>query len=258
MNSFAKGMIWFATTAFVTPLPALTDFGAVASRVRNQVVKAPLEAPLVTLDLTDRGLLRQEYVLRRTADAQGYRVDAEGTLTVHRVFRSDGRLISLEESDSRSGLAWQQTVNGPRTQVRTRKWENGRLVSDNNAALPTDLVLPSELDTVIAQAWQAGVRDGLKLKSLSPDGSTVGDFHIPFVETRHPLTLSAKYTYPDELRQALPADDYVVADMSLTGIGALFFPHHYYLVFRKQDGELQFVAYFGEKPSAARFQFTPR
>ncbi len=257
IRRFLCGTALILAPSLALPLAALTDLGPVAAKVRSQVVTPPTEVLLITLDKTDRGFNRQEYVLHRTEVPGGYRVEAEGSFTVRRDFRSDGRLLSLEETDTATGVSVQQTVTGGR-EVRTQRWEKRRLLSDKTITLSSELVLASELDTVLAQAWGAGFRDGLRFKSVSPDGGLVADFQVVFVETRQPMGLSSKYAYPDEFRMALPADSYVVADMSLTGAGALFIPHHYYLIFLKEPAGLRFVAYYGENPKTARFQFTRR
>jgi hypothetical protein len=119
-------------------------------------------------------------------------------------------------------------------------------------------VLQTEIGNVVYQAWKAGIRDGLLLKSLSPDGGLVGDFQIVFRETDNPLSLSNKYDYPEEFRNAVPIGNYVVADMSLVGFAALFFPHHFYLAYTKGANGLEFVAYYGENPKTAMYQFAPR
>ena len=142
------------------------------------------------------------------------------------------------------------------TTLHTVITENGTVKSDKNTALKPSIVQRGELQHLNLQAWNAGVRDGLKLQSLSPDGGMVGDFQILYKTTADPLALSDKYTYPAEFKAALASHGpYLVADMSLQGIGAFFFPHHFYLVYTQTAAGLAFFAYFGEDPKNPVFQF---
>jgi hypothetical protein len=85
-----------------------------------------------------------------------------------------------------------------------------------------------------------------------------GDFVILFKTTTDPTALSDKYTYPAEFRSALGTKrDYLVADMALQGIGAFFYPHHFYLVFTAAPAP-EFIAYFGEDPKNPTFQFVAK
>ncbi len=45
--------------------------------------------------------------------------------------------------------------------------------------------------------------------------------------------------------------------MSLQGIGAFFYPHHFYLIYEVTGSGLQWRGYFGEDPKKPVFQFVP-
>jgi len=112
---------------------------------------------------------------------------------------------------------------------------------------------------LVAQAWLYGIRDGLVVRSISPDGGMTGDFLIEFRSVNDPTSVSQKYTYPAEFKDALSLrTSYLVADMSLQGIGSLFVPYHFYLVYEVTPAGLDWRAYFGEDPKKPVFRFLKR
>jgi len=253
LKLLAGGMLLF--TLNVLPAFGLTEFAKAAALIRAQSVDQLAALPLVTWN---KGA-RQQYVLRRTEASDGSFV-VEGTgeqVSVVRKFRKDGTMISVLQKDAQGEL-FEQVVDAQRTQVRTKISKNGQLKSDFTTRMEASFVLQAELNNVVSQAWKAGIHDGLLMKSLSPDGSLAADFQILFRETRNPLALSDSYDYPEEMTRAVKPGDYLVADMSLLGVGALFFPDHFYIAYSKTPKGLEFVAYYGDNPKNAMFQFSPR
>jgi len=241
------------------PAYGLTEFAQVASQIRAQSVDQAALLPLVTFTKSAHGTTRQQYVLRRTDAGDGSFVvkGNNDEVSVVQKFRKDGSLASATQTDA-NGKMTEQVVDAQRTQVRTKISKKGVLQSDFTTRMEASFVLQAELNNVVSQAWKAGIRDGLLMKSLSPDGSLAADFQILFRETSNPLGLSANYEYPDELRKAVPPGEYLVADMSLLGVGAFFFPDHFYITYSKTPQGLEFVAFFGDNPKTAMFQFISR
>ncbi|MEI8094928.1 MAG: hypothetical protein WCG80_12015 [Spirochaetales bacterium] len=259
MSQVLRLFVLVAVSSLMVPLFSLTELSTVDQRVRSQSLDLPSEAPLVILMKSERGTTRQQYTLRRTNGSDGtYTVEASNAeVSLLQRFHRDGTLISALETTSQ-GKRFQQSVDEARNLVQTVVSINGKAQSERTSSLGPGFALQTEISNVVYQAWKAGIRDGLLLKSLSPDGGLVGDFQIVFLETDNPLALSTKYDYPEEFRKAVPVGNYVVADMSLVGFAAFFFPHHFYLAYTKGPKGLEFVAYYGENPKTAMYQFTPR
>ena len=254
-------IVALALLALVTGLATgQTALEPVAARVRAQPLPPTGETPLVVLTPGDHDTPRQTYSLVRVANPDGSvtvswksaRVDSTQT------FRADGTLIHARQADLVKNSSVEETVDPNRTSVRTVITNQGQVKSDKKASLTPGIALRGELQNLVVQAWKAGIRDGLKFQSLSPDGGLPGDFQVLFKTTSDPLDLSDKYTYPAEFRAALGKRDYVVADMSLQGIASFFYPHHFYLVYIPGPAGLEFAGYFGEDPKAPTFQFVSR
>lgn len=238
-----------------------STFEPLAGPIRAQALALPAETPLVVLTPADQARPRQAYTLRRTFSADGtFTVEAVGAaVSSVQTFRPNGTLLTSRQADPVKKLTLSATVSPGRTTVQTIITTDGKVKSDKKADLKPGIVLRDELQHLILQAWQYGVRDGLKFQSLSPDGGMVGDFQIVFVPTANPLGLSDKYTYPDEFRAVLEAkSNYLVADMSLQGVAAFFFPHHFYLIYTVTPAGLEFRAYFGEDPKSPVYQYVKK
>lgn len=244
-------------TAFAS---AQTNFAPLADKIRGQALSLPAETPLVSITPADPNQKRQIYLVRRTFAPDGtFTVEWKSAVAESfQTFRPDGTLLSGKQTNTKSGVVVEARSDAKRTTLQTVVTEKGKTKSDKRAALTPAIALREELQHLNLQAWGYGIRDGLKFQSLSPDGGMLGDFQIVFRTVSDPTKLTDKYSYPDEFKAALAAKtDYVVADMSLQGVGAFFYPHHFYLVYRPVPGGLQFVAYFGEDPKAPVFQYTP-
>lgn len=249
---FAAGIL-AAASAF-----GQTSLEPVASAVRAQALSLPATTPVVSLTPADKDHPRQTFTISRTFAADGTFTVTFKTATVasSEVFRPDGTLVSATQTDLSKGITLSAQTDPARKSVRTVLSQDGKVKSDKTASLKPSIALRDELQHLILQAWQYGIRDGLKFQSLSPDGGMVGDFQILFAPTADPTSLSTKYTYPDEFRSALKGhSNYLVADMSLQGVGAFFYPHHFYLVYLSTPGGLEWVGYFGEDPKAPVFQY---
>jgi len=240
---------------------AQTPFEPLADKIRAQALSVPAETALVSLSPADETNPRQVYTIQRT-------FAADGTFTTEwkssryqssQTFRPDGTLLWSKQTDLTKGVSIESRSDAGRTTLRTVITEKGAVKSDKTSALKPGLALRDELQHLNLQAWGYGIRDGLKFQSLSPDGGMVGDFQILYKQTTDPTKVSDKYTYPAEFRAALSSrTNYVVADMSLQGVGAFFYPHHFYLVYSVSSTGLQFAAYFGEDPKKPVFQFIPK
>jgi membrane-bound inhibitor of C-type lysozyme len=233
-------------------------FEPIASAVRSQALSLPAETAVVSLTPADKANPRQAYTIRRSFAADGTFTVAwkNASIESFQTFRADGTLVSVKQSDSGRGVALAAQTAGDRSWVKTTVTQDGKTKSEKKTDLKAGIVLRDELQHLILQAWQYGVRDGLKFQSLSPDGGMVGDFQIVFSATADPTSLSNKYTFPDEFKAALRGhNNYVVADMSLQGVGAFFYPHHFYLVYLSTPGGLEWRGYFGEDPKAPVFQY---
>jgi hypothetical protein len=242
-----------ATTAF-----AQTAFEPIAPAVRAQALSLPAETPVVSLTPGDKAHPRQSYTIARAFAADGTFTVSMKSATVEstQVFRPDGTLVSSTQADLTKGLTLEVQTDPGRKVARTVVTQDGKAKSDKKADLKPGIVLRDELQHLILQSWQYGVHDGLKFQSLSPDGGMVGDFQIVFTPTSDPTSLSTKYTYPGEFQAALKGhSNFLVADMSLQGVGAFFYPHHFYLVYLATPAGLEWVGYFGEDPKAPVFQY---
>jgi len=246
-----------AALVLAAPAAAQTAFEPLAAPIRAQALVLPAETSVVALTPADPAHPRQTYTIRRTFGADGSitAVWRSATAESTQVWRPDGTLVSARQSDATKKASLEATVAPGRASIRTVIKVNGQVKSDKTTALKPAIVLRDEVQLLILQAWNQGVRDGLKFQSLSPDGGMVGDFSIVFRPVADVTTLSDKYTYPAEFRDALEAGDYVVADMSLGGIAAVFYPHHFYLVYTRGPTGLEWAGYFGEDPKAPAFQY---
>jgi hypothetical protein len=171
-------------------------------------------------------------------------------------FRADGRLIAKHHENRFRKTTIDVTVNDARTSVHTVYTANGKVTSDHTAALTPAVFLADELNNLVVQTWRAGVRDRLTAQSLKPEGDLVGDCAIVFRTLADPTAVSTAYRYPADFKAAFGNGPYVVADMGLTGMASLFFPHHFYLVYVDHGGMLDWVGYFGENPDKPIFEFT--
>jgi hypothetical protein len=251
-------MLRFVLAAILAaPAFAQTTLAPSASKIWSQPLQLPAESAFVRL-APGSDDPRAEYAIHRRYTDTGF---TEEWVTPHATslltFRLDGGLISEHHQNHFRKTGIDVTVDSTRTSVHTVITEQGKIKSDKTTPLTANIALREELNHLIVQAWRNGVRDEIFCQSLSPDGGLVGDFHIGFKLATDPTTLSDKYVYPAEFHTALSHGPYVVADMSLRGIAAIFFPHHFYLVYVSKPTGLEFIAYFGEDPKAPVFQFTP-
>lgn len=242
-------------------LSAQTPLEPIVERIRTQALSLPAETSIVSLTPADKENPRQTYTIRRTFAADGsFTVEWKSSkFQSSQRFRPDGTLSSGQQTDLVKRISVTSESDAARTTLRTIITEKGAEKSNKKVALKPAIVLREELQHLNLQAWEAGIRDGLKLQSLSPDGGMVGDFQIVFRSTNDPTKLSDKYSYPAEFKAALAGStNYLVADMSLQGVGAFFFPHHFYVVYAVTGSILEFRGYFGEDPKNPTFQFVPR
>ncbi len=242
--------------AGAVPTFADTPLAPSATRIWAQPLVLPPVSTFVKLEPASDDP-RAVYTIKRTYSANSF---VEEWITDHATslmtFRADGGLISEHHVNRFRQTGIDVTVSPDRKSVRTVLTKQGKVESDKTAALTDAVALREEMNHLVVQAWRAGVHDKLVCQSLSPDGGMVGDFQIEFRRVSDPTMVSARYDYPAEFRAALPSAEYVVADMSLTGIASLFFPHHFYLVYSEHGGALEWVGYFGEDPKKPVFQFT--
>jgi hypothetical protein len=240
------------------PSFAQTRFEPIADAVRAQPLLLSAEAKVVALNPADKDSPRAVYTVART-------FAPDGTITIdwktdrfqsHQVFRPDGTLLAGRQADTLKGTVLDQTSDPRRTNLKTVLTVQGQTKSDKKADLRPGIVLRDELSLLVVQAWLYGVRDGLTFQSLSPDGGLTGDFQILFKRVVDPTSVSPLYTYPAEFKAALGAkSSYLVADMTLQGVGAFFYPHHFYLLYEVTASGLEWRAYFGEDPKKPVFQF---
>ena len=250
-------MLRFVLLLVALPAAAQPSLAPAAAKIWSEPLQLPEESRFIRL-APGSDDPRAEYVIYRKYTDTGF---TEEWVTAHATslmtFRRDGGLVSEHHQNHFRNTGIDVKVSPDRTSVRTVITEQGQVKSDKTMALTPNIALREELNHLVLQAWRNGIRDGLLCQSLSPDGGLVGDFQIAFRPTADPTTLSDKYDYPAEFRQALSHGPYVVADMSLRGIASLFFPHHFYLVYAAKPEGLEFAGYFGEDPKAPVFQFTP-
>lgn len=256
MKSMLTGLslaLVFAATAAT----AQTSLESVIAKVRSQRLVLPAQTPLVALAPADKEFPRQTYTIQRTFAADGsFTVEWKSSrFQSSQTFRADGTILKSRQVDTVKQISLDIQTDPTRSWVKTVITDKGTVKSDKKTDLKPAIALRDELQLLILQAWAAGIRDGLKFQSLSPDGGMVGDFQILFQPTKDPTKLSDKYTYPEEFKAALPSASYVVADMSLQGVGAFFYPHHFYIVYRPEADGLKFVGYFGEDPKSPLFQY---
>lgn len=249
-------LVWMA--ALGASVSAQTALEPIASRVWAQKLVLPTETTMVSLTPGDPANPRTEYTMERT-------FAADGSFTVEwknaryqsvQKFRADGTQVSGRQVDLARGLTLETQTDPGRSSLRTVITEKGAVKSDKKTAMKPWIVQRGELQYLNIQAWNAGIHDELTLQSLSPDGGMVGDSKVVFRRTADPTSLSDKYDYPAEFKAGLAnRGPYVVADMSLQGIAAVFFPHHFYLVYTQGAQGLEFFAYFGEGPQKPVYQF---
>lgn len=244
--------------ALAVPGFAQTALAPVADRIWGKPLELPPQMTLVSLAPSDAVTPRQRYTIQRTYRSDGTFTEDWKTdnASSHQEFRANGTLVTAINSEVSRGTSVRQVVDPARTTVRTVIVEKGATQSDKKCDLNPGVVLRNELPHLVLQSWRAGIRDGLKLQSLSPDGGMTGDFVIVFRTVSDPTTVSDRYQYPAEFRAALgTGKTYLVADMGLQGVGAFFYPHHFYLVYELTDAGLEWRAYFGEDPKKPIFQF---
>lgn len=247
-----------ALASFALPAFAQTPLAPLAASLRAQTLQLPAQSEVVALTPADSQTPRQTYTVLRSRDAEGrWTVEWNTTRFQSRqVFRADGTLLSAELTDSFKERSLRQNSDAERTALHTVITDHGKVVSDRKASLDAGVALRDELPLLVLQSWNAGVRDGLTLKSLSPDGGMVGGFRIQFRTLSDPTSISDRYAYPLEFKAAFgAARSFLVADMSLQGIGAFFYPHHFYLVYELSGSGPVWKAYFGEDPQKPVFQY---
>jgi hypothetical protein len=244
----------------VTAAPTFseTQLSTAASLVWAQPVALPAETTLLALEPgTDDE--KFAYTIRRQFSQGTFTEEwTSNHATTLFTFRADGRLISKHHENRFRHTTIDVTVNEARTSVHTVFTENGKVTSDHTAALNPAVIVSDELNHLVVQAWRAGIRDRLAAQSLEPNGDHVGDSTVVFRQVSDPTSVSRAYRYPAEFQAAFGGGPYVVADMSLTGIASLFFPHHIYFVYVDHGGTLEWVAYFGGDPNKPVFEFTPK
>lgn len=253
--AFLAGFLFLAATSFVG---AQTPLSNVISKVRAQALHLPAEVNVVVLSPSDKAFSRTEYVVHRTFAANGsFQVDwANSAIQAHQEFRSDGTLIRSVSTDKTKNVTITMQTSPNRDSVRSIIEEKGKLKSDKTSALKPSMPLREELQPLFLQSWAAGVRDGLKFQTLSPDGGMVGDFQMKFIQTSDPMSVNSQYDFPAEFRKAFEGKGpFVVVDMSLVGVAAVFYPHHFYVVYSLTSGGPEWVAYFGEDPKAPAYQY---
>ncbi len=250
----------FLLVAFVLPAFSQQSLEPLITKIRSQPLTLPAETALVSFTPADKAYPRQTFSIKRTFAPDGVITtewkSATGQLLQN--YRPDGTLLYSKVTDLNKSITVEVKTDTGRTSVQTVTTEKGKIKSDKKTALKPAIALRDELQMLNLQAWNAGVRDGLKFQSLSPDGGMVGDFQILYKTVSDPTSLSDKYTYPAEFKTALATrSSYVVADMSLQGVGAFFYPHHFYLIYTVGTTGLEFAGYFGEDPKNPIFQYAP-
>jgi hypothetical protein len=236
---------------------AQTALEPIAAKVRAQALFLSATDSIISLNPSDKLTPRLAYSIQRTFAPDGsFTVEWQDARYISvQAFKSDGTLVSSNLNDQQTQMVFDVKIDAQRTSMRTVTTANGKLKSDTTTALKPGVVLRDELQIIIPQAWLYGIRDGLKVQSLSQDGGMSGDFQILFKTVTDPTSLSKKYTYPEEFKTLLAANpSYLVADMSLTGFVSLFYPHHFYLLYLVTPTGLELQAYFGEDPAKAIFQ----
>jgi hypothetical protein len=249
---------FFLILVIAVPAFAQTPLAPSSSRIWATPLKLPDETDLVSIEpgSDDERFI---YTIRRQFLADTFVEEwTSNHATTQLTFRPDGRLISEHHENLFRKTSVDVTVDEKRGSVRTIIRENGAVRSDKTAGLNPGIALREEMNHLVLQTWRAGIHDKLICQSLSPDGGLVGDFQIEFHQVTDPTTLSTRYTYPAEFRAAFTPAPYIVADMSLTGMASLFFPHHFYLVYVERGGALEWAGYFGEDPKKPVFQFMPK
>ena len=243
-------------------LPAFSQqaFEPLAAKIRSQPLVLPAQTNLVMITPADTAFPRQTYTIQRTVATDGS-ITSEwksANMQSSQTFRKDGTLVVSRMTDLKRELSVEAQSDSARTTLQTVIREKGKVKSDKKTSLKPGIALRDELQLLNLQAWNAGIRDGLKFLSLSPDGGIVGDFQILYRQVSDPTSLSDKYSYPAEFKAALSGrNGYVVADMSLQGVGAFFFPHHFYIIYTQGPQGLEFAGYFGEDPKNPVFQYSP-
>jgi len=245
-------------TAFAAPAFSQTALEPIAAQVRTEPLLLPAEASIVSLTPADPQNPRQAYTLVRTFAADGSFSSEWKTpqIQFQQSFRANGTLITGRQTDLPNSLTIEATSDPKRASLHTVITEKGKIKSDKRVDLVPGIVLREELPNIILQSWLYGVRDGLKFRSLSPDGGLVADFLIVFRPVTDPTSVSDKYAYPAEFKEALGVrNSYLVADMSLQGVASLFYAHHFYLVYEITPSGLEWRGYFGEDPKKPVFQY---
>ena len=244
-------------TSLAVSASAQTAFEPVADQIRAQPINIAAAYTLVSLTPNEKKDPRESYSVTRTLAADGTVQEerANALYQTSQSFRADGTLLTSRVNDLRRGIVTEAHTSADRSSIETVVTEKGKVKSDKKMGLKPGVVLREEIQGLILQSWEYGIRDGLKFQSLSPDGGMLGDFQIVFKTAADPTTLSKKYTYPAEFKTFLATrNSYVVADMSLQGFAAFFYPHHFYLIYVETTSGLELVAYYGEDPSAPTFQ----
>ncbi len=249
---------FFLVLVIAVPAFAQTPLAPSSSRIWAQPLVLPAVSTFIKLEPASDDP-RAVYIIKRTYTPNSF---VEEWTTEHATslltFRADGGLISEHHVNRFRQTGIDVTVDPDRKTVRTVLTKQGKVQSDKTTAINAGIALREEMNHLVVQTWRVGIHDKLVCQSLSPDGGLVGDFQIEFRQVTDPTMVSARYDYPAEFRAAFTPAQYVVADMSLTGMASLFFPHHFYLVYEEQNGSLDWVGYFGEDPKKPVFQFTPK
>lgn len=202
--------------------------------------------------------------LVRSSAASSVRETPEGLIEIAReepdavsrqLFEKSGRLRLLSAESRSKGYSLSVSIDEKRSKADFSVRADGKAQAKTQKLGPRHLH-SSEVVNAAKGAWRIGVRDGFAFKSFSPDGAMEADMEIRFRKSDEPAALSDKYRFPDDFRAALKGRDFVVAEMKLTGIGAMFYPHVMRFVFVEKDGGLDMVGYFGGDPKTdASFQY---
>lgn len=254
-----KPFLSFLVFTFLTAvgLEAYENLENAGPKIWSQPGSWGEDATWVMLEKTGSGMERTTVLRKVIVQPDGtVRVEASGEgIRSLAVFQKNGHLVSADQSSAKKKAHFHIEVNNTRTKAVFQLQEKDKNTTHENP-LSGKSLLTMEINTTIAQAWQAGIRDGLSFKSFSPDGANEADMEFKFVETLNPTSLNNKLDYPAEFKAALPAtESYVVGEMYLTGIASMFYPHHMYFVYKKAGAKLEMVAYFGGEPAKAEFQY---
>jgi hypothetical protein len=235
---------------------ALDPIGDKLGLIRARALPPQSDTTSVLFSTTESGIQRDEFVIHRIQSVSGGFI-ARAESAVFRSFEEFAPDLSIVSSSiteptgdrvtSLKALAGGTVIVSLTTKGKTRE-----------KAIKKDkgLVFSPEIQYVQMQAWAAGIREGYTFRSPSPDGGSIYEFEVRFVETAEPLSLSTTYIYPAEFSAAFKASaPFIVAEMRLKGLAATFYPHVMRFIYLKTDAGLVFRGYWGGAPATASFQY---